>query len=159
MPLCAGHSDPWLRPDKDVVASRSSRYPGRFRQDAIALVHSTARPLTQVAGELGVDHESLRTWIRNTERAECAPEAGASVSGEEQERELRELRTRVAELEPGRSDGVVDAVSANQRAKDFDGHKATFSPASIASWPTLRRSVICPIALTGSRKLRTQSTR
>lgn len=79
--------------------SRSSKYPERFRQDAVALVRSSARPLAQVARELGVNHETLRTWVRNAERAENASGGGAGVSGQEQERELRELRSRVAELE------------------------------------------------------------
>ncbi|MBC6448805.1 transposase [Actinokineospora xionganensis] len=77
--------------------SRSSKYPEQFRQDAVALARSSTRPLAQVARELGVNHETLRNWVRNAERGESAPSSETTVG--EQERELRELRKRVAELE------------------------------------------------------------
>lgn len=79
--------------------SRSSKYPEQFRRDAVALARSSSRPLAQVARELGVNHETLRSWVRNAERAESTPSDVAGASGSEQERELRELRKRVAELE------------------------------------------------------------
>ncbi len=75
--------------------SGSSRYPEEFRRDAVVLVRSSSRPLAQVARELGVNHETLRTWVRAVERAERAAETGSDA----QERELRQLRKRVAELE------------------------------------------------------------
>ncbi|OAP24335.1 Transposase [Amycolatopsis sp. M39] len=80
---------------KDVVVSGSSRYPEEFRRDAVALARSASRPLAQVARELGVNHETLRTWVRAADRAESAAAAG----GDAAERELRALRKRVAELE------------------------------------------------------------
>ncbi|MGW4400646.1 transposase, partial [Amycolatopsis nivea] len=46
------------------VVSGSSRYPEEFRRDAVALARSASRPLAQVARELGVNHETLRTWVR-----------------------------------------------------------------------------------------------
>ncbi len=75
--------------------SGSSRYPEEFRRDAVALVRSSSRPLAQVARELGVNHETLRTWVRAADRADQAAETG----GDAAERELRQLRKRVAELE------------------------------------------------------------
>ena len=80
---------------KDVVVSGSSKYPDEFRRDAVALARSSSRPLAQVARELGVNHETLRTWVRAADRAERAAETG----GDATERELRALRRRVAELE------------------------------------------------------------
>ncbi|MBB5152850.1 transposase [Saccharopolyspora phatthalungensis] len=76
--------------------SGSSKFPEQFRKDAVELARSSDRPLRQVARELGVNHETLRNWVRTAERAEAA--SPDSVSAGEQE-ELRALRKRVAELE------------------------------------------------------------
>ncbi|MBN9741366.1 hypothetical protein DMP23_09645 [Amycolatopsis sp. A1MSW2902] len=80
---------------KDVVVSGLSRYPEEFRRDAVALARSVSRPLARVARELGVNHETLRTWVRAADRADRA----AATGGDAGERELRALRKRVAELE------------------------------------------------------------
>ena len=77
--------------------SGKSKYPEQFRRDAVALARSSDRPLRQVARELGVNHETLRNWVRTAEQAQAAAPAGG-VSAEERQ-ELRELRKRVAELE------------------------------------------------------------
>ncbi|WP_053715601.1 transposase [Saccharothrix sp. NRRL B-16348] len=77
--------------------SGKSKYPEQFRKDAVELARSSDRPLRQVARELGVNHETLRNWVRTTEQAQAVPPAGG-VSDEERQ-ELRELRKRVAELE------------------------------------------------------------
>lgn len=37
-------------------------YPESFRADAVALVRRSGKSIAEVAGDLGVSHESLRTW-------------------------------------------------------------------------------------------------
>jgi transposase len=87
---------PWtLVWGKDVLVSRSSKYPEQFRQDAVELVRSTDRPLAQVARELGVNHETLRLWVKNADHAKTTPTGPTAAVGDE----LRALRKRVAELE------------------------------------------------------------
>jgi transposase len=76
--------------------SRPSKYPEQFRKDAVELVRSSDRPLRQVARELGVNHETLRNWVRTPERF-GVPSPGGVSAGESEE--LRALRKRVAELE------------------------------------------------------------
>jgi transposase len=81
---------------KDVPVSRSSKYPEQFRKDAVELVRASDRPLRQVARELDVNHETLRNWVKTTERAQAKP-SDELAPGERDE--LRTLRKRVAELE------------------------------------------------------------
>ncbi|MEU4522096.1 transposase [Amycolatopsis sp. NPDC024027] len=76
--------------------SRRSKYPEQFRRDAIELVNSSDRPLRQIARELGVNHETLRSWV-NT--AKQAAEAGPPAEDPGEDLELQRLRKRVAELE------------------------------------------------------------
>ncbi|MBB5801228.1 transposase [Saccharothrix ecbatanensis] len=76
--------------------SGKSKYPEQFRRDAVELARSSDRPLRQVARELGVNHETLRNWVRTAEQAQAAPADAAAVVDQE---ELRALRKRVAELE------------------------------------------------------------
>ncbi|MFI5609449.1 transposase [Amycolatopsis sp. NPDC051903] len=77
--------------------SGKSKYPEQFRRDAVELVRSSDRPLRQVACELGVNHETLRSWVRPAENVQAVRQPG-SVSADEHH-ELQELRKRVAELE------------------------------------------------------------
>ncbi|WP_206788123.1 transposase [Amycolatopsis sp. MtRt-6] len=76
--------------------SRRSKYPEQFRRDAIELVNSSDRPLRQIARELGVNHETLRSWVTT---AKQAAEAGPQAEDPAEAQELQRLRKRVAELE------------------------------------------------------------
>ena len=42
-------------------------YPPAFRTEAVQLVQANGRSLTQVAKDLGVHHETLRSWVKQTE--------------------------------------------------------------------------------------------
>ena len=39
-------------------------YPAAFRAEAVQLVQANGRALTQVAKDLGVHHDTLRTWVK-----------------------------------------------------------------------------------------------
>lgn len=60
----------------------------------MALVHSSGRPVAQIAKEPGVNHETLRTRVRAAEAAQQPGAAEASVK----DAELARLREEVAEL-------------------------------------------------------------
>ena len=74
----------------------TSKYTAEFRADAVALYRSSpGRTCASVARDLGVNHETLRLWVREAERA-AAPGLAAADG---LERENRQLRARVKELE------------------------------------------------------------
>jgi transposase len=77
---------------------RPSKYSPQFRDDAVARVLSSDRPLRQVARELGVNHETLRTWVNAARHTRAALAGGTALSSDERA-ELHHLRGRVVELE------------------------------------------------------------
>ncbi|WP_406045186.1 transposase [Micromonospora sp. NBC_00898] len=78
--------------------ARPSQYPEQFRKDAVDLVRSSDRPLRQIARDLGVNHETLRGWVRAAEKQPGRRAAPTDLSVAERD-ELRKLRARVRELE------------------------------------------------------------
>jgi transposase len=79
---------------------RPSKYSPKFKRDAVALVHSTGRPINQVARELGLSHETLRNWVKRDRIDRGQGEPGELTTS--QLEELRQLRRRVVELEAER---------------------------------------------------------
>ena len=78
---------------------RPSAYSEEFRADAVRLVleSSPPRSINDVALELGLNRETLRSWVRRAER-EGASEAAGGPSAAERE-EFKALRRRVKVLE------------------------------------------------------------
>lgn len=74
----------------------TSKYSPEFRVDAVALYRaSPGGTYASVAKDLGVNHETLRVWVRDAEQA-ARPGAGEATA---LERENRQLRARVKEPE------------------------------------------------------------
>lgn len=84
----------------------NKHYPAQFKADAVALYRS--RPgatIAQIADDLGVNRETLRSWVRADDQrrgvaagpAAAGPQVGGSV-----EDENAQLRRRIRELEEER---------------------------------------------------------
>jgi transposase len=78
-----------------VVSSKSNmskRYTPEFKRDAVELVRSSGRTVTEVARELGVSPEGLRGWVKQARVDRGDGPAGALTTAEREE--LQRLRRK-----------------------------------------------------------------
>jgi len=85
--------------------STQKRYPEELRERAVRLAFESGRPIAQVAKDLGVGSESLRTWVR---RAQADADERADLLTSERER-LKALEPEVRELR--RANEILKAAS------------------------------------------------
>ena len=86
----------------------NKHYPQQFKADAVALYRS--RPgstIAQIADDLGVNRETLRSWVRADDQRRGGPAGPAVPAGKagapaSVEQENAELRRRIRELEEER---------------------------------------------------------
>jgi transposase len=78
---------------------RPSPYSEEFRADAVRLVVDSTPPrsINEVAVELGLNRETLRSWVRRSEKEKAAESAGGLTAAEREE--LKQLRRKVKVLE------------------------------------------------------------
>jgi transposase len=53
-------------------------YPPEFRAEAVRLIRSSGKPLSQISKDLGVSEQTLRVWIKQACRS---PSATPTASG------------------------------------------------------------------------------
>src|SRR2546421_519972 len=96
----------------------NKHYPAQFKADAVALYRS--RPgatIAQLADDLGVNRETLRSWVRADDQRRGAAAGPAAVAGRPASVvsvEDAELRRRIRELEEERD-------ILRKAARDFAG--------------------------------------
>jgi len=90
------------------------KYPQELRDRAVRYAMASDRPLAQIARDLGVHKEALRTWVRQDE-ADRGERANLLSTAEREE--LKQLRAENAELR--RANEILKAASA-LFAKELD---------------------------------------
>lgn len=90
------------------------KYPQELRERAVRLARESDRPLAQIAKDLGVHREALRSWVRQDE-ADRGERADRLSTVEHEE--LARLRKENAELK--RANEILKAASA-LFAKELD---------------------------------------
>lgn len=75
-----------------------SKYPDKFRRDALELVRSSGRPIAEVARSLGISEGTLWNWVKQARDAN-ERDADPEALTESEREELKRLRHQVIELE------------------------------------------------------------
>ncbi|MFI9082376.1 transposase [Streptomyces sioyaensis] len=85
------------------LSRKRRNFTPEYREEAVKLVIESSRPVAQVARELGLVEGTLGNWVDAYLREHAGEEPPLTVNERarlrEQERELRELRQKVAFLE------------------------------------------------------------
>jgi transposase len=75
---------------------RVSKYPPEFRDQTVALVLDGNLGVREVAQELGINHETLRSWVTKARRERAT---GPAALNSDERLEVAPLRRKVAQLE------------------------------------------------------------
>jgi transposase len=70
-------------------------YPPEFRREAIRLARASGKPLTQIAQQLEISHETLRAWVKQADIDDGLRHDGLTT---EETEEVRQLRREVKRL-------------------------------------------------------------
>ena len=68
------------------------QYPPQFKVEAVQLVRSSGRSISQIANDLGVSGNSLRTWVKQSEIDQGEREGLTTEEREELKRLRREVK-------------------------------------------------------------------
>lgn len=81
------------------MADKRRQFTHEFKREAVRLVSDEKRPVAEVARQLGIRPDMLRSWRRQLEgRAGLSPEESSPGHAAETEAELRRLRREVEGL-------------------------------------------------------------
>ncbi len=64
-----------------MMSKARREFAPEFKREAVALLESSGRPLTQVASELGIQPSMLRAWRRMMQGGDARPRPRARLEG------------------------------------------------------------------------------
>ncbi|WP_019889616.1 transposase [Streptomyces purpureus] len=97
-------------------SNTSKRYTLEFKCDAVALVYSSGKTVTEIARDIGVSPEGLRNWVNQDKTDRGQGPAGVLTTAEREE--LVRLRRKVREMEQTIEVlGKATAFFANHKTK------------------------------------------
>jgi transposase len=105
------------RKEKSLVMPRFRKYPEELLERGTRLVFESGRPIAQVARDLGIESETLRKHVRQTEADEGKRKELLSTQERE---ELKQLRREVAHLR--RANEILKSASVFF-AGELDPHR------------------------------------
>ncbi|MEV5492124.1 transposase [Streptomyces bobili] len=97
-------------------SNRSRRYSEEVKRDAVALVRSSGKTVTEVAREIGVSAEGLRNWVKQDaiDRGQGTPGELTSAEREELRRLRRQNREQAETIEVLRKAAVFFAKESDR---------------------------------------------
>lgn len=76
------------------MSNPAAKYIDEFRRETADYIISTGRPITECCAEPGLNSKTVNKWVQNRRR-----ELSGGPDRKAEERELREARKRIRELE------------------------------------------------------------
>jgi len=98
------------------VPGTKPQYPPEFKAEAVRLVRSSGRSISQIAKEIGVSGNSLRTWVKQAEIDQGERQGFTTDEREELRRLRREVKVLRQERDFLKKPRWVQLVSATLRA-------------------------------------------
>jgi len=74
------------------------RFPAEFKQNAVELVRTSGRTVTDIANELGINRNLLDRWRRETQEGEGSKRKAFVGQGHARDEEVARLRKENADL-------------------------------------------------------------
>lgn len=81
------------------MSKKRRTYPPEFKKECVEYFKSSGKKITEIASELGLRHDLLSRWVRESNDHE---EKAFPGSGNPIEQELHELRKKLREVEEER---------------------------------------------------------
>ena len=76
------------------MANPAAKHTDEFRRETADCIISTGRPITECCAELGLNSKTVNNWVQKRRR-----ELAGEPDPKAEDRELREARKRIRELE------------------------------------------------------------
>lgn len=81
------------------MKSKQRRYTREFKESAVALATRGDRTSREVAKDLGIPPRTLYGWLKGQGLKRCRPESAIEGSDDDKDKQIRELRARISQLE------------------------------------------------------------